>query len=419
MEQKFSKKSFIAASLGTLIEYYDYAVLMIFMPIISPIFFPAASAYESLVKGFYTILIAMIARPLGAIFFGHLGDKIGRRYALLCSVYGIAVATILMGVTPSYAQVGIWGGIMLTFTKAVQVFCFAGEYNGAGIYVVELARNKREGFIGSILTATMIVGSLIATLIGYLILQEGMPSWSWRAAIIMGGVVGIIAISSRKTLVESPNFQSADTKKETLKALITGYPYQMLAGIFLGGFATVPFTTVLTFINPVLITKNIVESKSVMLIQALILVVEIITLVVAGRLADRKTPQKVMNSAAGLLALFSLPMLLLVDQASVGCIIAAEAFFIMVNALLLGPSNAYLKNLFPMQFRYRGASLSFTLGLSIFGGLTPIVENYLFSTTHAFYGIAPWLIFTALGTLLSIRLANKHSLPVPLPVPVP
>lgn len=407
MKQNFSSKSFVAASLGTLIEYYDYAVLMIFMPIISPIFFPAASAYESLVKGFYTMLIAMIARPLGAIFFGHLGDKFGRRYALLCSVYGIAIATILMGITPSFAQVGIWGGVILTLTKAVQVFCFAGEYNGAGIYVVELAQNRKEAFIGSILTATMIVGSLIATLVGYLILQEGMPSWSWRVAIIMGGVVGIIAISSRKNLVESPNFQKADPQKENFRALITKYPFQLLAGIFLGGFATVPFTTVLTFINPVLITKNIVETQNVMLIQAFILVVEIITLVLAGRLADAKTPYKVMNSAAIILAIFSFPALLLVDQSTVGCIILAEAFFIIVNALLLGPSNAYLKNLFPMQFRYRGASLSFTLGLSIFGGLTPIVENYLYSTTNTFYGIAPWPIFVAVGTYLSIRLAKR------------
>ncbi len=408
MKQNFSKRSFVAAALGTLIEYYDYAVLMIFMPIISPLFFPAATAYESLVKGFYTILIAMIARPLGAIFFGYLGDTVGRRCALLFSMYGIAIATILMGLTPTYEQIGIWGGIMLAFTKAVQVFCFAGEYNGAGIYVVELAQNRREGLVGSILTATMIIGSLVATLIAYCITQEGMPSWSWRAAIILGGVVGVISIWSRKNLIESPNFQKADPKTEGLGVLIRHYPYQLLAGLFLGGFATVPFTTVLTFINPVLITKNIMSTTTVMLIQSVILVIEIATLVIAGRIADAKSPYRVMNAAALLLALFSLPVLLLLDGASIGCILIAEAFFIMVNALLLGPSNAFLKNLFPVQFRYRGASLSFTLGLSIFGGLTPIVENYLYSTTSSFYSIAPWLIFVGVGTALSIHLATRQ-----------
>lgn len=403
MKQNFSRRSFVAAAVGTLIEYYDYAVLMIFMPIISPLFFPAATAYESLVKGFYTILIAMIARPLGALFFGYLGDIVGRRCALLFSMYGIAFATILMGLTPTYEQIGIWGGIMLAFTKAVQIFCFAGEYNGAGIYVVELAQNRREGFVGSVLTATMIVGSLIATLIAYFVTQEGMPSWSWRAAIILGGVVGVISIWSRKNLIESPNFQKADPQKEGFGALIRHYPYQLLAGMFLGGFATVPFTTVLTFINPVLITKNIMSTKTVMLIQSVILVIEIVTLVISGRLADAKSPYRVMNAAALMLALFSLPVLMLLDHASIGCILAAEAFFIMVNALLLGPSNAFLKNLFPVQFRYRGASLSFTLGLSIFGGLTPIVENYLYSTTGSFYSIAPWLIFIAVGTYLAVQ----------------
>ncbi len=409
---KLDKKSFFSASFGTLIEYYDYAVLMVFLPIISPLFFPAATAYDSLVKGFYTMLIAMIARPLGALFFGYLGDSFGRRRALLSSVYGIAIATILMGLTPTAESIGIWAAIMLAFTKAVQVFCFGGEYNGAGIYVVELAQNKREGLVGSILTAMMLVGSLVATLIGYLISLDGMPSWSWRAAIIFGGILGIIAISSRKTLIESPNFEKSNPKRHSLIALLKNYPLQILAGVFVGGFATVPFTTVIIFLNPVLITKGILEAKSVMLFQSAVLVVEIATLILAGFFADKRSPSSIMSFAAILLAFISFPLLKLVDQHDRFLIIGVEVCFIIVNALLLGPSNAYLKNLFPMQFRYRGASLGFTLGLSLFGGLTPIVENWLYAQANSFAAISPWLIFVALGTFLSLKLASAKNIQV-------
>ena len=404
--QGFARRSFFAASLGTMVEYYDYALLGIFLPLISPLFFPAATTYDSLVKGFYAILIATIARPLGGIFFGYLGDSFGRRRVLMCSMYGIAIATILMGITPSFDMIGIWAANMITFTKAVQVFCFGGEYNGAGIYVVEHAKNQNEGLIGSCLTAMMLVGSLFATLIGVIVTLDAMPDWSWRVAFVLGGVLGILGIIYRKNLAESPHFKEAHPERDNLKALLKHYPYQLLAGVFIGGFATVPFTTVLTFMNPVLMTKDFISSQTLMLLQAFLIMVAILALVIAGKMADRKTPYRVMMFGALMLVLLSFPLLWLVDQGIFSFIILAQVILIVINEILLGPSNACLKNLFPMQFRYRGASISFTLGLSLLGGLTPVIENYLYRKTGCFSSIALWLMFVGMGTVLSMKWAK-------------
>lgn len=409
MEATFSKRSFLGAALGTLIEYYDYSVLTIFLPLISPLFFPAATAYDSLVKGFYAMLIAMVARPLGGLFFGYIGDTRGRRFALLSSMYGIALATIFMGLTPSHQAIGIWAAIILTVTKAIQVFCFGGEYNGAGIYVVEHAQNKNEALVGSFLTATMLIGSLIATAIGFVTTLDGMPDYAWRAAFIFGGLIGVVGIIFRKNLAESPHFQGADPKTHGLKTLFRQYPSQLLAGIFIGGFSTVPFTTVIAFLNPVLMTKGYLSSQTLMLVQASLIVVAICTLVIAGKIADKKSPHSVMKFGALLLIGLSLPLLWVIDTGIFACIIAAEMLLIIINEILLGPSNACLKNLFPMHFRYRAASLSFTLGLSIFGGLTPVVENYLYKAAGCFSSIAIWLVFVGLGAYLSLRLAIRQS----------
>lgn len=407
-EPVFSKRSFFAASLGTMVEYYDYAIFGLFLPLIAPLFFPGETVYDSLEKGFYAILIATIARPLGGLFFGYIGDTFGRRKALMSSMYGIAIATILMGLTPGYAEIGLWAGVMITATKSVQVFCFGGEYNGAGIYVVEHAHQKNEAFIGSCLTAVTLAGSLIATLIGFITTLKGMPTWSWRAAFVFGGVVGIIGIIYRKGLAESPYFKEADPHTEGLKALIKKFPYQLLAGFFIGGFATVPFTTVLTFMNPVLMAKEMISSQTLMLLQSLLILIAMITLLISGKIADKTKSYAVMLYAAIMLALLSFPLLWIVDQGILSLIIGVQIVLVIITEILFGPSNACLKNLFPAQFRYRGASLSFTLGLSVFGGLTPVIESHLYKMTGKFSSISIWLAFVGIGTFISIRQALKQ-----------
>src|SRR5579862_5369977 len=192
--KRISKKAFIGAAVGTLVEYYDYALFSIFLPIVSPLFFPADSAYQSLVKGYFVFLVAMIDRPFGAAILGHLGDVYGRPKALLISMYGIALSTFVIGITPSSATIGIWALIIVMVAKAVQVACFGGEYNGAGIYVVEHAHNKNEAFVGSLLTAVMLSGALLASLLGILLTYPFMPSWSWRIAFLLGGLIGVFGI---------------------------------------------------------------------------------------------------------------------------------------------------------------------------------------------------------------------------------
>lgn len=413
MNTACSKRSFVGAALGTMIEYYDYSILGIFLPLISPLFFPGDSVYDSLVKGFYAMLVAMLARPLGGIFFGYLGDKYGRRKALLCSMYGIAIATIIMGFTPTFYTIGIWASVLMVATKSVQVFCFGGEYNGAGIYVVEHAQNKNEAFMGSLLTAMMLVGSLFASVIAYVTTLEGMPEHSWRFAFIFGGIIGILGIIYRKNLDESPSFKPAKEHDLRFSTLIKNHPYQLIAGVFMGGFATLLFTTILYFINPVLMTKGFITKQELMLQQSAIILIGIFALLTAGKIADKKSPLKVMRFGAFMLIILSWPLLWIMDQGYFNLMFLAQTIFIIINECVLGPSNALLKNMFPMQFRYRGASLSFTLGLSLIGGLTPIVENYLYKTTGSFCSISLWLIAIALGTYISIKIAvvkSQHSL---------
>jgi MHS family proline/betaine transporter-like MFS transporter len=404
-----SKKSFLGAAIGTMIEYYDYSLFIMFLPIFSPIFFAANTSYQALSKMFFLLMISAIARPFGAIFFGHYGDFVGRRNALLLSMYGIALATFSIGLIPSASHIGIWAAVLIVVAKTIQVFCYGGEYNGAGIYVVEHAKNKHEGLVGSLLSTATTFGSLLAALVGVVLTLAFMPTWAWRVGFMLGGLVGLFGIYYRKKMLEVPAFQSANPIKHSLRNLFKDNPREMIAGIFIGGLSTVPATTIMGFINPVLMSKGFFNSHELMLIQMLLNVVAIVALITVGFMTNKIAPAKIMRFGVLLYILLTYPLLLIVDLNHFAFTIPALMIFVVVSGIFFGPSNALLKNLFSMQYRYRGSSLSFCIGMAVFGGLTPVVDNYLYQITGRFSAISLWLITISVITYLAFNLIEHKT----------
>ncbi len=403
------KKSIFIAALGTLIEYYDYAIFSMFLPFLAPTFFPANSAYDALIMGFYAVLIASIARPLGGIVFGAIGDRFGRRRALLISLYGIAAATLLIGFLPGFKSIGMTAMVILTLVRAVQMLCYGGEYSGAGIYVVELAKARYMSLVGAVLTAMALLGSVVASLVGMFLTWHNPASPNWRLAFILGGVVGLIAIYFRQGMTESVNHEDL-AKRESLGKIIVTYPKQLFAGVCIGGFSTLPFTTVLSFINPVLKTKGYFSGFAFMSLQFALSSIAVIILISSGLIADRVTPAKVMRYASIALLILSIPLGFMLQSYSLWLIICAEVILVVLNELLLGPSNAYLKQLFPANCRYRGVAFSFCLGMSLVGGLTPLVENCLYKNSGYMASISVWLILISGLTWFSLHNIEKQSL---------
>jgi MHS family proline/betaine transporter-like MFS transporter len=398
-----NRKYFVIVSLGTLIEYYDYALLALFLPIMAPVFFAATSHYHALVESYWVLMIAMLARPVGGLLFGYIGDWLGRRIALMFSIVGIAVATLAIGILPGYASLGIWAAVLLTLFKSIQLFCFGGEYNGAGIYVVEHAKGKSEGLQGSLLTAMTLGGGLLATIVGVILTLPGLSQHAWRYAYIFGAIIGFIAIICRHSLKESPEFKPADLKVHTVKYLLRHYPKQIFACFCVGGFATLSFTTVLTFVNPVLMTTGYFTSHQMMWLQTLLVVVAIVVLICAGLAADKYTPAKIMRLGTLLLTVLACPLLWLINTKIFSLLLLSQVLLIVCNELLLGPANAYLKNCFPVEFRYRAVSLAFCSGMAFVGGLTPIVENALYHHFGNFAAAGLWVGIISLITWLSLK----------------
>ncbi len=403
------KKSIAIASIGTMIEYYDYSIFSLFLPFLSPTFFAANSSYAALSIGFYAILISSVARPLGGLFFGSIGDRYGRKKALLFSLYGIALATLAMGIMPGFAQIGHFAAISIIVIRAIQMFCYGGEYSGAGIYVVELVAHRKSGLIGAILSSMALFGSVCASLVGLFLTYLNKDVPNWRLAFIFGGLVGLVTLFLRHGMTETLEGSNLQQNDYSIITIIKKFPRQVLVTSFVGGLITLPFTSIVVFINPILKAKGIINSFQLMLIQFTISIVAVAALIIAGRLADKFTPYKIMCGATIGLFLIAMPFAQIVQShQQLIWIILAEIIVIIINESLLGPSNAYFKDIFPPRARYRGVAFSFCLGMSVIGGLTPVIDNYLYKQSASMVSSAYWLMLVCIITLFTLRLENNH-----------
>jgi len=402
------RKAFFGATVGSMIEYYDYALSLVFITITTITFFPAATPYDSLVRSYYFLLITIFARPLGGLLFGYLGDRFGRRVALLTSMYGIALGTLIIGLTPGALTIGCSATIILVACKFLQLLCYGGEFNGAGIYVVEHAEDKNKILYSSLVNAFTVFGSFVASIMGIILTMSGMPAWSWRIAFIIGSSIGIFGIYYRKNLTESPCFKPTNY---SIKSFFSNNPKQIFVGILVGGLSSVQPISILAFIDPVLVTLHIFTQHAMMWLQSLWFFCALLTYCIAGKLLNNFSAHSILKNAAILILLSTYPLMYLIDHGNHLLIIFALLSMLIINQIFVVPVHVFYRNIFPMHYRYRGASFSYCFGMALFAGITPIVNHWLFHKHQLFSQVAIWPILVSFLTLCGLRflkpLSNK------------
>jgi len=398
--RKLNKRIFIAAMIGNALEFYDFTIYGFFVAILSPLFFPATDPLTSLISGFGVFALGFLTRPLGAIFFGHIGDKYGRRKALSLTIIWMALPTVVIGLLPTYQQIGIFAPLLLTLCRVVQGFSAGGEYNGAGIFVIEHSPADRRGFLGGLLTSSGSMGALLASGIGMFFTLPFMPAWGWRIPFLLGGVIAVVGLYLRQQIDESPEFKQTYLQKKSntlpLFSIFKENKGSFFCTVGIGAMATVPFYIVLAYMNPMLLTQGKVVASSMMLINALMSVICIISLPLMGGLADRVGHSKVMMYAALLLTISAYPFFWVFEHGSVFLIVLFQAFIMILTEAYTGPSNAFMYQLFHTSQRYTGVALGYTLGLALFGGTTPYISANLVKYFNSPYMPAFYLMIIGL-----------------------
>lgn len=212
----YSYRNVVAGALATLFEWYDYAVYGYFAVIIGKNFFPAADSLTELMSTFAVFATGFVMRPLGAIVFGFIGDKFGRRKALSLSVIMMAIPTCILGILPTYQQIGIVAPILLIIIRLVQGLAVGGNYGGSFVFAIEHAKPNKEGFIGSLVMVGVIVGILLgsaaAAIFSHLLSPDSLELWGWRIPFLLGIVAIFSGLYIKEYTEETPSFQAMHDK---------------------------------------------------------------------------------------------------------------------------------------------------------------------------------------------------------------
>jgi metabolite-proton symporter len=406
-----------ASMIGTTIEWYDFflygsAAALIF----NKLFFPSFDPFVGTLLAFATYAVGFVARPLGGIVFGHFGDRIGRKRLLMLSLVMMGVATVLIGLLPTYAQIGVWAPAGLILLRVVQGFAVGGEWGGAVLMAAEHGDSARRGFWASWPQAGVAAGSLLSA--GVLALMSSLQSeadfleWGWRLPFLLSALLVAVGWYIRHRVEESPMFEQAleeaeipprlpamDVLRERPRAIVLG------AGLRVGENISYYIITVfsLTFLVDVA-----AESRSLAL-EALLIgaAVQFFAIPLFAGLSDRIGRRPVYAFGALGLAAFSFAFFPMLASGDPRLIVLALVIGLVLHSAMYGPQAAFITELFPTRIRYSGVSIAYQLTSIVAGSLAPIIALALYRETGSYVAVASYVGIACLISGVSALLARE------------
>ena len=391
-------KVIAAAITGNIVEYYDFGIYAVFATIIGELFFPSFDPAMEIVLVFAVFSIGFMMRPLGGVLFGYIGDKFGRRKALIISILGMSFSTLSIGLLPGYAEIGILAPLMLVLIRMIQGLCIGGESTGSAIFIIEHMPKSRISLMGSIVMMTNIIGTLLANVVAIsLNFWVGINNYTWRYCFFLGTALGIIGLYFRVKNTETPVFKlmqqhAHKNTKSPLLNIIQNKKYAVLSILAIAASATSVTYLVRGYLNVFLedclgLSKQSALEYTIFTLSSMVLLLPLF-----GLLTDKFGTNAILN--CGILFIFFgiLPawyILINTNYQWIGLFMIA-----IMGAAMGAPAYPHAINSFPPEIRYSGIALGWNLGNAIFGGTTPIICTILFE----FYGLmgpAFYLIFTA------------------------
>jgi MHS family proline/betaine transporter-like MFS transporter len=408
------RRAAAAGALGNLIEYYDFSVYGYLTVVIAPQFFPAANPTTSLLAALAVFATAFVTRPVGGIFFGWLGDRLGRRTALVSSVLCMGVAASATGLLPTYGQIGISAAVLLFLARLAQGFSTGGEAVGSITYVYESVPSRRRAVLGSFNYVGSNLGFVIAAIaagaVSGLTTKAEMAEWGWRLPFLFAIPLTLVCLWARLRLEDSPEFAEASRRSDlptapVREAIAThGAPIVQVLGVVIAQAGCLFLA--LTYFNIYLSKELGYNATQVQWMSAVAVLAGVVLMLPAGWLAGRFGPRRVL--LVGFLGVLVIvyPAMMLMGQHSLALAGVAYLGFMAWAAIIQAPVATLFPRLFDRRVRFTGMAIGYNLGTIIAGGTGPYIAAYLVERTGNL--LSPSLFVMAvciigIGTLLSIR----------------
>ncbi len=408
-------KTLSLSALGGALEFYDFIIFVFFAAVVGKLFFPAdMPEWLRQLQTFGIFAAGYLARPLGGIVMAHFGDLLGRKKMFTLSIFMMAVPTLLMGLLPTYAQIGIWAPIALLLLRVIQGAAIGGEVPGAWVFVAEHVPARRVGLacgtLTSGLTIGILLGSLVATAINRLYSPEELLAYAWRVPFLLGGVFGLLAVYLRRWLHETPVFAELQLRKALadelpLKTVLREHRSAVILSMLLTWLLSAGVVVLILMTPSVLQTAYGFAATQTLQANSLAIVFLSCGCIFAGMLADR--------FGAGRILIVGSLLLAALTWTFYSSLKAHPDWLLPLYALtglgvgMIGVVPYVLVNAFPPAVRFSGLSFSYNLAYAIFGGLTPMTVAFLLKYSAmgpAYYVIA----LCGLGLLIGLYLFRQR-----------
>ncbi|MCE9650255.1 MAG: MFS transporter [Parvibaculum sp.] len=377
------RRTVIAGLAGNVMEWYDFGVYGFFALAIGSQFFPSHDPATSLLASFSVFAVGFLARPMGGLLFGHLGDRLGRRFAVIASVVMMVVPTCLMGLLPTYEQIGVAAPIILILLRLAQGLSVGGEYTTSMVLLVEEAQPKRRGRVGSFAPFGAFGGLLLGSAVGAALISILPPdhaaAWGWRAAFLFGLIIGLVVLYVRRRLPpEETILATEEARKSPIAEAFRTQWATILKVLGLNLANAVGFYLCFVFITTWLSgLGQPVPQTTALLLNSLGLLILMLATPVSGILSDRIGRKPMILLGTGGMAIFAWPLFWLMSHGTIPAIIAGQAGFALLMSCFTGASPAFMVEAFPKYVRCSGLSIGYNLALTIFGGTVPMVAVFL------------------------------------------
>jgi MHS family proline/betaine transporter-like MFS transporter len=399
-------KALAAGSVGNLVEWYDFAIYSASIPVVAKLFFPSGNETAALLSAFALYGVAFLTRPLGGIFWGHLGDKLGRRNVLATIVLLMGASTMAIGLLPTYPAAGLLAPILLALCRLLQGFSGGGEFTGATSFITEFAPAHRRGLYAAtsatFTTLPAILGAL--TVLGFRLTMsaEAFSAWGWRIPFLIGGPLAVVGLIIRLTMDETPAFkhlaEHQELERAPLREAVGNHRRNILLVFAIASLSGLGAYTLGTYFITYLSVTIGVSPTTALLANSAALAVTVPLVPLIGLLGDRIGRKPLLFIGSAGFIVLSVPGFLLASQGSLPTAVLGQLLVALPWSFVVAAVVVTQVEIFPTRVRYSASSIGYNLAYMAFGGTAPLVAAGLVSLTGS--NIAPALYLVAVAAVV-------------------
>jgi len=411
------RRAALASVIGTTIEWYDFFLYGTTAALVfGHAFFPERNPTVGTLAAFATFFVGFIARPIGAAIFGHFGDRIGRKATLIATLLVMGIATFLIGLTPTYGTIGVWGAVILTILRVFQGIGVGGEWGGSVLLAMEWGSRRRRGLMGSWAQMGVPVGLFLSTVVFSATLAltgDNFQSWGWRIPFLLSIALVGVGLFVRLKIVETPAFsrvlESRQTARMPVAEVLKNNWREVILSALIRMAEQAPFYIFTSFVLAYGTQHLKLDEQFLTNSVTFAALVSCFTVPLYGWLSDKIGRKRMYMIGAFGILIYSFIYIALLNTAVPALVGLAIVISIQPHDMLYGPQAAFIAESFSTRLRYSGASLGYQLASIIAGGPAPLIAGALLAATGSGYAIAAYIAFTAVVTIVATSMMKDRT----------